>query len=260
MLQELWSQHVQYWGDTVTSRVIIPWVIMMFVFWFYSLFFFLLDYFHVPDFIYKRKHQPSRPLRIEGCSYQPPLVKALKLILFNQFFVILPGLLWVDRWTRSGFLLPDFVVGVRMEEELPDWQEIAVTIVKAVISTEVCFFYSHYLLHHPKLYGPIHKVHHEFKATTGMAAIYAHPVEAFIGNTMAVMAPAFFLNFHGFSWYLSMVVGWMKTIEGHSGYSVPWNFGNNFHDLHHEHFNYNFGTFSVLDRLHGTVYKPKKTE
>jgi len=142
-----------------------------------------------------------------------------------------------------------------MEDKLPDWTELLITTIKAIVSTEVCFFYSHWLMHHPSIYGKVHKIHHEFKATTGMAAVYAHPIEAFIGNTVSVMGPAFFLNFHGFSWYLGLIIGWMKSIEGHAGYGLPWNRNGNFHDLHHEFFNYNFGNLTILDRLHGTYMK-----
>ena len=141
-----------------------------------------------------------------GCQYQPSLFKAFCVVLFNQLFIILPGLLLLDRWTKSGALLPGVVVGIRMEEELPDIYELIWTFGGALVfflfffllslrqyyllflipfppqvGSEVGFFYSHYLLHHPKLYAPIHKIHHEFKATTGMAALYAHPIEAFFG-------------------------------------------------------------------------------
>lgn len=54
---------------------------------------------------------------------------------------------------------------------------------------ELLFYTSHRLLHTKYLY-PYHKLHHGYKAPIALAALYAHPLEAILGNTLAVMAPA----------------------------------------------------------------------
>ena len=42
---------------------------------------------------------------------------------------------------------------------------------------DTSFYWSHRLLHHPRLYKHFHKQHHEYRGTIGFAAEYAHFVE-----------------------------------------------------------------------------------
>jgi len=36
-------------------------------------------------------------------------------------------------------------------------------IAFCIIVEEVLFYYSHRMLHHPRFYAKVHKIHHEFK-------------------------------------------------------------------------------------------------
>ena len=60
--------------------------------------------------------------------------------------------------------------------------------------------------------------------------------------------------------YVGLVIGWVGTCSGHSGYSLPWakkrsNGFQNFHDYHHEFFRGNYGSSGFFDWLHGTDKK-----
>jgi sterol desaturase/sphingolipid hydroxylase (fatty acid hydroxylase superfamily) len=173
------------------------------------------------------------------------LKKCILIVLFNQLFVVLPGLCTLDYFSKLGFLR-----GIRFEEQLPSIMEVFIHAIASALCVEIGFFYSHYALHSPWLYSRVHKIHHEFLAPEGLAAIYAHPLEALVGNTFAVMGGAFVVGLHGFSWYIGVVIGWLLTISGHSGYGLFWQ--KKRHDLHHQLFNCNYGSFFLLDRLHGT--------
>jgi sterol desaturase/sphingolipid hydroxylase (fatty acid hydroxylase superfamily) len=48
-------------------------------------------------------------------------------------------------------------------------------IVNRFLVNDFLFYWAHRALHHPKLYGRIHKQHHLFKQTIGIAAEFAHP-------------------------------------------------------------------------------------
>ena len=58
---------------------------------------------------------------------------------------------------------------------------LALTLTLTLTLTlQVCFFYTHWAMHHGALYRRIHKQHHEFKAPFALAALYAHPIEFFV--------------------------------------------------------------------------------
>jgi sterol desaturase/sphingolipid hydroxylase (fatty acid hydroxylase superfamily) len=243
----------------------------MFVFfWSYggSLLYFV-DMKRNPEWIYRTRFQPKRPFSIDKTAYNQSLTDCITRVLFNQFFVILPGLLLIDHLCTFGYLGP-YITGVEMSPRLPPLTSMLSSAVKAVALVEIGFFYSHWLFHQNSIsilghkmnipfYTKIHKIHHDFKAPYGICAIYAHWIEALVGNTFCIMGPAFFVNSHAVVWYIGMVVGWFSTVTSHSGYGLPGHKKSNKHDLHHELFKCNYGTLGVLDWLHGTaVARPPK--
>jgi sterol desaturase/sphingolipid hydroxylase (fatty acid hydroxylase superfamily) len=58
---------------------------------------------------------------------------------------------------------------------LPTFEQFLYEMAGSLIIEEFCFYWSHRLLHSKALYGPIHKMHHEFTAPIGVAALYCHP-------------------------------------------------------------------------------------
>ncbi len=201
------------------------------------------------------------------------LAQCCTVVLRNQLFVILPGenapapAAWPRTPTDAGLLFLDwlcrlgaipFTRGIVVESELPALSTVAAQGALAICFVELFFFSSHRVLHWPALYARVHKVHHEYKAPIALAALYAHPLEAFIGNTVAVIGPAFLVGMHALTFHVGMAVGFLATESGHSGHTVPFLSPRGFHDLHHERFNCNFGSFGVLDTLAGTrVVNPR---
>lgn len=247
-----WASFVDSYGDSIFIRVLVPWLMSTVFYWTYGLLLLLVDFARAPAFFYRRKLQPRVELNPAGDSFRPPLRKCLLTVLFNQLFVILPGLLMMDWITRTGFI--PFVTGIRVERELPSLSEMALHGVFGVLLVELFFFSSHRLLH--AAFWSIHKQHHEYKAPIALAAIYAHPLEVFFGNTLAVMGPAFLCSFHAYSWYLGIIIGFFSTQSSHSGYNIE----GPVHDLHHQFTNYNYGTLGILDRVFGCYISSPPTK
>jgi methylsterol monooxygenase len=175
------------------------------------------------------------------------VTKCARKVLFNQVFLLLP----------ITIALPSLYLstGVRISSPLPSVATMLFEIVCMLVWQEIAFYYSHLLLHTRYFYGKVHKVHHEFKAPIGMAAIYAEPFEFIVSN----IAPLFFApvlcRTHILSAWVWFIIATAGTINHHSGYAFPWLVGHlspRFHDYHHSKFDANFGLLGWLDRLHGT--------
>jgi hypothetical protein len=113
---------------------------------------------------------------------------------------------------------------------------------------ELLFYTSHRLLHTKYLY-PYHKLHHGYKAPIALAALYAHPLEAVLGNTLAVMAPAYICGIHGYSWLWGVALGFASTQAKHSGFDID----GAGHDRHHQFSNVEYGHLGVMDFMSACV-------
>mmetsp|Transcript_15059 Transcript_15059/g.17503 ORF Transcript_15059/g.17503 Transcript_15059/m.17503 type:complete len:151 (+) Transcript_15059:2-454(+) len=105
-------------------------------------------------------------------------------------------------------------------------------------------------------YRHIHKVHHEFPAPNGLAALYCHPAELYIADFLPLGAGAFCINSSCSTLLLWCFFAVLATMTHHSGYRWPWTISidhqPNFHDFHHEKFITNYGNLGFLDTIHGT--------
>jgi fatty acid hydroxylase domain-containing protein 2 len=253
-LGRAWASHVDAWapqyGDD--TPIVVGFLLMLVTYWSYGGLLLIVDVFQWPEWLHSRRHQPARPYSLKGTSYNPPFSALLKNVLINQFLVILPGTYALQH------LFKPLGLGVYVSRELPSLSEFALALVVGPLAVEVGFYYSHWALHQFK-YDKIHKIHHDYKAPHALAAIYAHPIEALVGNTICVIGPAFLLRWHLLIFYAGVVIGWIFTCNGHSGYSLPWATSKggfrDFHDYHHEIFKGNYGTFGLLDRFHKTDLK-----
>jgi 4-alpha-methyl-delta7-sterol-4alpha-methyl oxidase len=125
------------------------------------------------------------------------------LLLVVTAFVLYPA--WVAMGGRSGAPLPSAL-------------EIAWQLVACILLQDTMFYWSHRLLHRPRLFRAIHVKHHTFRHVRGHSSEYAHPVES-IANLVSFMAPAILLHAHLLTFGLWVFVRVVETVEAHSGYA-----------------------------------------
>jgi len=72
-----------------------------------------------------------------------------------------------------------------------------------MIVEDTSFYWLHRLFHTPRFYKLIHKKHHEFINTVGIASEYAHPLEFAFGNLLpSGLGPMLLGNCHIFTiWF-----------------------------------------------------------
>jgi len=190
---------------------------------------------------------------------QSLVYQCLKSAVINHLILQWPTILIV--WYLFN------ATGTHFSPTLPSLSTMLLQLLIFIIIEDTLFYWSHRLLHHPRIYKHIHKQHHEFKSTIGIASEYAHPVEAILSNLVPSLAGPFVVGPHVFTFWLWTSFRVIETTDAHSGYNfpfspfnlLPFQGGPERHEYHHF---YNLGSygsfFTFWDWFCGTDQPFKK--
>lgn len=143
----------------------------------------------------------------------------------------------------------------------------ALQFTAAVIIIDTWEYALHRAMHMNKwLYTTFHSRHHRLYVPYAYGALYNHPLEAFVLDTLGAGLGYLLtgMTMRQSMWFFSGST--MKTVLDHSGYEFPWDplhyiFPNNaaYHDIHHQSWgiksNFSQPFFVFWDRVGGTMYK-----
>jgi Delta7-sterol 5-desaturase len=152
----------------------------------------------------------------------------------------------------------------------PDFEKagvsyLAVSLVAIIVAHDAYFYWTHRLMHHPRLYPYFHRTHHRSVTPTPFAAYAFDIPEALV---MAAFMPLWlaFVPMHLLGMFLFMAFMIVRNVMGHAGVELMpraladsrwfgWINATTHHDLHHSSFRHNYGLyFTWWDRLMGTEH------
>ena len=132
------------------------------------------------------------------------------------------------------------------------------------IMHDAYFYWTHRVMHHPKVFKIFHLVHHQSTNPSPWAAYAFHPLEAIVevGITAVFL---FTIPIHSLHLPIFFLMSIIYNVYGHTGYEIyPRGFSKNWfgkwintsvnHNLHHLYFKGNYGLYFLFwDRMMGTI-------
>lgn len=146
---------------------------------------------------------------------------------------------------------------------LPYW---FFSILLMILIHDTYFYWTHRIMHHPKLFKTFHLIHHKSTNPSPWAAYAFHPLEGIVEAGIVIVI-AFLMPFHVSALLLFLLFMIIYNVYGHLGYELyPRKFNQHSlgkwintsvnHNLHHKHFHGNYGLYFLFwDRLMGTISK-----
>jgi len=189
-------------------------------------------------------------------EYWSLLYKSVALVAFIQL-IFAPIVAYVTFAMNDKFFTwtPD---------ELPSTLTQAWQLFSCMVIDDALFYWLHRALHTKYLYF-IHKKHHHFKATVGIASEFTSMGEAMLLGLPFVAGPQL-LGIYCYTYYLWLALRIFQSVDAHCGYEFPWipftlfpyvDTASN-HSLHHLYSTGNYSSFfDIWDRMCGTVIQPK---
>ena len=150
------------------------------------------------------------------------------------------------------------------EGEKYGWFYFFLSFPMMVLVHDAYFYWMHRLMHHPKLFKAVHRVHHQSTNPSPWTAYAFHPLEAVI-EAGIILVLGFAMPVHLGAFAIFMLFQITYNVCGHLGYELyPKNFHRSAigkwintstaHNQHHQFFHGNYGLYTLIwDRLFGTL-------
>lgn len=261
------------------------------VYWLLSLVFLALDNAQLPYFEKRRIHESPEVVKrnkatigevVRAVVVQHVIQTILGIVWFEDDETILRREVYVDHVARMAGMAPKvanivlMVLGPRSGEDLLLkhgealvrwtywWGYPIAQFFLAFFIIDTWQYFLHRLFHTSRfLYKHVHSVHHRLYVPYAFGALYNHPLEGFLFDTLGATVAHELSGMTVRQATLLFGVSTFKTVDDHSGYRLWWDpcqlfFSNNadFHDIHHQSHgikaNYAQPYFTQWDILLGT--------
>jgi methylsterol monooxygenase len=212
--------------------------------WLFAGIYTFVDYTGTPAFLIKYKIQQDKNFPVPAAH----IWKAAKRALFNQLLLIPFAAASYWLWEARSAGGPEL-------DTLPSLATTLKHILVCYLVSDIWFYHSHRILHHPFLYKHVHKTHHEWTAPFSLMSLYNHPVDHVFGNQGSLSMGVLLMGSPLPVMWLWICIMLAQTIVDHCGYHLPLHSSPEFHDFHHLKFHTSYGMASgtgIWDWLYGT--------
>jgi len=151
------------------------------------------------------------------------------------------------------------------------WPYFFISIVLCVIIHDAYFYWTHRLMHNPKLFKVFHLVHHKSTNPSPWAAFAFQPLEAVIEAGIAPVI-VFLIPINTYAFLLFFLFSTVYNVYGHLGYEIypkwlvnskvgKWLNTSVAHNMHHKYFDGNYGFYTRFwDVAFGTMHPEYENE
>lgn len=212
-----------------------------------------------------RDRKPAYAIHLMDKPSPPGTVKKeIGWSLVSSFIYAAPATLVLELWLAGHTAIYNDMF------TYPLWY-IPVSILGYLFLHDTYFYWSHRLMHHKKLYAKIHKVHHLSRPPTAWASFSFHPYESLL-LCWIVPALTLIIPIHINAMLFVLTIMTINAVLNHCGWELlpqSWIRGwvgrtlitATHHNLHHKHYNCNYGLyFRFWDKWLGTDVMEKTTE
>ncbi len=200
---------------------------------------FLLFYTLMPKKFARRKIQALFPKRQD-------YVREVSHSFFTFLIFAAVGVL-----LASDAVLPHTQIYTEVAEY--GWPYFIVSVLLALVVHDTYFYWTHRLMHHPKLFKLFHLTHHKSTNPSPWAAFAFSPLEAVV-EASVILVIAFLLPIHPLAIALFLLLMTVYNVYGHLGYEIypkwlvsssvgKWLNTSTNHNMHHKYFKGNYGLY-----------------
>ncbi len=138
-----------------------------------------------------------------------------------------------------------------------------ISIFLLIFIHDTYFYWTHRLMHHPKIFRYVHKIHHLSHNPSPWTAYAFHPIEALVEAAFFPLA-VLVVPVHPFAAFIFLFYSIVMNVLGHTGFEyspknamqhriLRWFTTPTHHNLHHQHSKGNFGLyFNFWDKIMAT--------
>jgi sterol desaturase/sphingolipid hydroxylase (fatty acid hydroxylase superfamily) len=146
------------------------------------------------------------------------------------------------------------------------WGYLVLSIFLLLVFDDTYFYWTHRLIHHPRIFPHVHKIHHQSFDPSPFAAYSFHPLEAVILGLGGYIV-AYIIPVHFTALLVWQFLNFVFNVIGHLGYEIypkwftkflftRWKTTSTHHNMHHEKLRGNYALyFTWWDKLMGTEFK-----